>query len=267
MVSNTHAGGSPTRVGVITPSMSDESKGEENQSTRDFLAGRDAGLEWAARIALDAVPPGLDVLNTRVAATIGETCVDLASRFRSKIGDTTEPLRVPRTDEVESYIVSLRSVAAAEGRDVTPYEAILSFIRNVRFDRHGEQADRSEEHTSPPSDQWRRVSDDTAFAPPFGTIRVCRVCGCLVAGGPSACVSCAQGPRQPGLASEPKDHRCLVERAAKAQCDLQIREMADGKWGITMISMTDVVEEVLPQDAVPTDFSAAVDRLLVQIGA
>ena len=45
--------------------------------------------------------------------------------------------------------------------------------------------------------QWCPVTDDTAFAPPFGTIRVCRSCGCLVAGGPTACVRCvdAEGQR------------------------------------------------------------------------
>jgi hypothetical protein len=40
--------------------------------------------------------------------------------------------------------------------------------------------------------QWRPTATDTAFAPPFGTIRQCRVCGCLVAGGPTACVRCAK---------------------------------------------------------------------------
>jgi hypothetical protein len=40
--------------------------------------------------------------------------------------------------------------------------------------------------------QWRPVSPDGAFAPPFGTIRQCRGCGCLVAGGPTACVRCAE---------------------------------------------------------------------------
>lgn len=39
--------------------------------------------------------------------------------------------------------------------------------------------------------QWRPVSSDTAFAPPFATIRVCRGCGCLVAGGPTVCMRCA----------------------------------------------------------------------------
>lgn len=37
--------------------------------------------------------------------------------------------------------------------------------------------------------QWRPVGDG-AFAPPFGTIRMCRACGCLVAGGPTACGRC-----------------------------------------------------------------------------
>lgn len=40
--------------------------------------------------------------------------------------------------------------------------------------------------------QWRPTATDTAFAPPFGTIRRCRVCGCLVAGGPTACARCAE---------------------------------------------------------------------------
>lgn len=40
--------------------------------------------------------------------------------------------------------------------------------------------------------QWRPIDKDTAFAPPFGTIRKCRVCGCLVAGGPTACARCAE---------------------------------------------------------------------------
>lgn len=40
--------------------------------------------------------------------------------------------------------------------------------------------------------QWRPTAEDTAFAPPFGTIRQCRVCGCLVAGGPTACVRCSE---------------------------------------------------------------------------
>jgi hypothetical protein len=43
-------------------------------------------------------------------------------------------------------------------------------------------------------DKYRSpMSGDTAFMPPFGTIRKCRVCGCLVAGGPTACVRCAEG--------------------------------------------------------------------------
>jgi len=40
--------------------------------------------------------------------------------------------------------------------------------------------------------QWRPTTTDTAFAPPFGTIRQCRGCGCLVAGGSTACVRCAE---------------------------------------------------------------------------
>lgn len=42
--------------------------------------------------------------------------------------------------------------------------------------------------------QWRPIDADTAFAPPFGTIRACVGCGALVAGGPSSCSRCAQSP-------------------------------------------------------------------------
>ena len=40
--------------------------------------------------------------------------------------------------------------------------------------------------------QWLPIDKKTAFVPPFGTIRQCRVCGCLVAGGPTACARCAK---------------------------------------------------------------------------
>lgn len=42
--------------------------------------------------------------------------------------------------------------------------------------------------------QWHPIDSDTAFAPPFATIRACRHCGCLVAGGPNACGRCANTP-------------------------------------------------------------------------
>ena len=42
--------------------------------------------------------------------------------------------------------------------------------------------------------QWRPSGSDTAFAPPFSTIRVCRGWGCLVAGGPTSCNRCAESP-------------------------------------------------------------------------
>ena len=46
---------------------------------------------------------------------------------------------------------------------------------------------------------WRVVTGDTAFAMPFGTIRECSGCGCLVSGGPTACRRCADAPGpQPG---------------------------------------------------------------------
>lgn len=40
--------------------------------------------------------------------------------------------------------------------------------------------------------QWRPTARDTAFAPPFGTVRACTSCGCLIAGGPTTCVHCVR---------------------------------------------------------------------------
>ena len=64
--------------------------------------------------------------------------------------------------------------------------------------------------------QWRPVGDG-AFAPPFGTIRVCRGCGCLVAGGPTACVRCASQ-------SEPQRAE-VVARAVQACNDQQVHPL------------------------------------------
>ena len=37
---------------------------------------------------------------------------------------------------------------------------------------------------------WHRIDDHSAYARPFGTVRACRGCGCLVAGGPDTCGRC-----------------------------------------------------------------------------
>ncbi len=49
------------------------------------------------------------------------------------------------------------------------------------------------EHVQSHGWQWRPVGDG-AFAPPFGTIRVCD-CGCLVAGGIARCLRCADAAK------------------------------------------------------------------------
>lgn len=112
--------------------MNDESKADANPLTKAFLEGRDAGLEWAARIILEAVPPHTF---DREAEHRAETCLDLSAKIRSRIGNITELFRPPRLDEVESYIVTRRMLAALEGRDLTPYETILNFVRDARTPR------------------------------------------------------------------------------------------------------------------------------------
>jgi hypothetical protein len=53
--------------------------------------------------------------------------------------------------------------------------------------------------------QWHPTDDDTAFAPPFGTIRECIDCGCLVAGGPTRCGRCAEAAAGTLAGSPPAD--------------------------------------------------------------
>lgn len=68
--------------------------------------------------------------------------------------------------------------------------------------------------------QWTVHKDDadTAFVPIFGTIRVCRHCGCLVAGGPNACTACANA------APPPVDNGMLAP--IRARLDRMEREIA-----------------------------------------
>lgn len=93
----------------------------------------------------------------------------------------------------ESFLCGMRSPVASDmdalkGAGVTAW--LAHAFEEGRREGDGEMA-------AAPADvhergwQWRPVGTDTAFAPPFGAIRACRVCGCLVAGGPTACARCA----------------------------------------------------------------------------
>ncbi|HEU4407286.1 MAG TPA: hypothetical protein VFS43_18605 [Polyangiaceae bacterium] len=70
---------------------------------------------------------------------------------------------------------------------------------------------------APPGEprSWHAVGDG-AFAPPFGTVRSCRGCGCLVVGGPTACGRCAADEALPdekalGAAVDRLKERGLVD--------------------------------------------------------
>jgi hypothetical protein len=75
--------------------------------------------------------------------------------------------------------------------------------------------------------QWRPVGDG-AFAPPFGTIRACRVCGCLVAGGPTMCMRCTKAD---GLLAappaQPEPAKADERRYPCANCG-KLRTKAEG---------------------------------------
>jgi hypothetical protein len=119
--------------------MSEESKHRTDAMplTKAFLEGRDAGLDWAARIALDMMPPPDDGSDVRAEAC-AETCHELAARIREKIGNVTEHTRRPRLDEVAEYVERRRAAAEADGGDpgiAGAYALVLDFVKNARFDR------------------------------------------------------------------------------------------------------------------------------------
>lgn len=84
-----------------------------------------------------------------------------------------------RVAELECLAAVDRIKSEVEAPFPAPYVAFAAAIASVPTEVHESGW------------QWRPTQLDTAFAPPFGDIRVCLQCGCLVAGGPTACVRCA----------------------------------------------------------------------------
>lgn len=79
--------------------------------------------------------------------------------------------------------------------------------------------------------QWRPVGDG-AFAPPFGTIRACLDCGCLVAGGPTRCSRCVRAD-PPLSASVARDAVEQGEYDAEQRRVARLaREDAEDPWNI-----------------------------------
>ncbi len=67
---------------------------------------------------------------------------------------------------------------------------VVSAISNRAAKMFPEAAARVPQEVHDSGWQWRPTGKDTAFAPPFGTIRQCLMCGALVAGGPTVCRRC-----------------------------------------------------------------------------
>ena len=102
---------------------------------------------------------------------------------------------VPATEQREAYPWRILDLAREECRQYRthghPHAKVFRLVR--RSKAKDASAVPAEVHES--GWQWRPVGDG-AFAPPFGTIRVCD-CGCLVAGGPTRCVRCADDKSYP----------------------------------------------------------------------
>lgn len=67
--------------------------------------------------------------------------------------------------------------------------------------------------SKPEKSYWHAVGDG-AFARPFGTIRVCRGCGCLVAGGPTACARCVRDEEREAASTR---RNCISDPVAVAE--------------------------------------------------
>lgn len=106
--------------------------------------------------------------------------------------------------------------------------------------------------------QWRPTSEDTAFAPPFGTIRSCRGCGCLVVGGPTACVQCAEG--RPTMT----DNACVKQYGPKANGARTARFHVSGDSGEVEVQVLhyseDMNERVLEVARAMADAAATLER-------
>jgi len=98
------------------------------------------------------------------------------------------PDRCGEPATVKELLVRLREARAELAAAQTTIIELRAHVRET-----GELAEKmSDKAIAAERGHWCRSGVDTAFAPPFGTIRVCRGCGCLVAGGPTACVRCAE---------------------------------------------------------------------------
>lgn len=92
-------------------------------------------------------------------------------------------------ERADGWFRELEVVRAAGVEFRDRYEAAKARVAELESQRATSAEVPEDVHAS--GWQWRPVGDG-AFAPPFGTIRACRVCGCLVAGGPTACARCAE---------------------------------------------------------------------------
>lgn len=119
--------------------------------------------------------------------TLVEDARDTAARYEDAARATIAVSHVTRMAEWVQTAASLLYVCADE------IERLRARVRQLEAEPTDEEV-----QAMVPADvhergwQWRPTATDTAFAPPFGTIRQCRVCGCLVAGGPTACARCVK---------------------------------------------------------------------------
>lgn len=180
-----------------------ENDASEEDDTLDQLWGVDDAikgqLSW--RVVANAAfrgPPALRWVHVAAATGYGRRVASAMCRAEGfdpdEIVGTPNGKRVPNehrvlkreNDELRRSVVDLRKEIAwlRESESPTP-SAGTSAEATVPAEVHERGW------------QWRPTGEDTVFAPPFGTIRVCRHCGCLVAGGPNACARCDVALHEP----------------------------------------------------------------------
>ncbi len=188
--------------------------GTEEQCTRCAVIATEEGKKELAAMAVrrEEAERELKKLRAHVAeafqvaggATGPDCCISEAygdvirdrDDLRAKLGETEAKLATSRgfveeLGRVHSLLQDLVDDVIGPV-ETSPCEALVGYLQEHIADLAQSEQDPDEKP------DWHQVGDG-AFARPFGTIRVCIECGCLVAGGPTRCVRCAESNSKTSL--------------------------------------------------------------------
>lgn len=119
------------------------------------------------------------------------SAAEIAATNRAHLGITDAEAGIT---DMPLYTLELTAEQLLSDDWVEIAQKLRALLKEARLDRANQAATMVPAEVHESGWQWRPTSGDSAFAPPFGTIRMCRGCGCLVAGGPTVCQRCAELP-------------------------------------------------------------------------